>query len=94
MRPDLWKYLRQADQVTVSAGYFDETFIADANGNVTAKTKLDGDDLVVSSVQIGDTTPRPNKPQPAFGLNPLAYTVDNYSNVLLKSYYNQRWQKE
>jgi hypothetical protein len=57
------------------------------------KTKLDGDDLVISAVQLGDSTPRPNQPQPAFGLNPLAYVLDNYSNALLRSYYNKRWQK-
>lgn len=93
LRPDLWKYIPQAEQVTVSAGYVDETFIADMNGNVTGKTKLDGDDLVISTVQLSNTTPKPNRPQPVFGLNPLAYNVDNYSNALLKSYYNRHWQK-
>jgi predicted amidohydrolase len=92
LRPDLWKYIPQAEQVTVSAGYFDETFIADANGNVTAKTKLDGDDMVVSTVQLSETTPKPDRPQPAFGLNPLAYLLDNYSNAMFRSYYNRRWK--
>ncbi len=93
LRPDLWKYIPQADQVMVSAGYFEETFIADGDGNVMAKTKLDGDDLAVSTVQLSEITPYPNKPQPAFGLNALAYILDNYSNTLLKSYYYKHCQK-
>jgi hypothetical protein len=92
MRPDLWKYIPQADQVMVSAEYFDDTFIADTNGNLVAKTKLNGDDLAVSSVQIGETTPAPNQPQPSFGLSALAYALDGYSNATLKSYYDGNWR--
>jgi len=92
LRPDLWKYIPKADQIMVSAGYFDDTFIADADGNKLAKTKLDGDDFVVSTVQLNTTTPKPNQPQPAFGLPSSAYLLDNYSNVLLKSYYDKHWQ--
>lgn len=94
LRPDLWKYILHAEQVTVTTGYYDDTFIADANGNVMGKIKLDGDDLVVSTVQLSATTPRPNQPQPAFGLDPLAYMLDNYSNALLKSYYDNHWRTE
>jgi predicted amidohydrolase len=92
LRPDLWKYIPQAEQVTVSAGYFDETFVADANGNILGRTKQDGDDLVVSAVQLSDTTPKPNQPQPAFGLNVLAYILDNFSDAVLRSYYNKNWK--
>ena len=92
-RPDLWKYIRQAEEVLVSAGYFDETFIADASGNVTAKTKIDGDDLVVSTVSLTDTTPKPGQTQPLFGLSPLTYLLDTYSNVVLRSYYNSNWKR-
>jgi hypothetical protein len=89
----LWKYIPQADQVTVSAGYYDEAFIANANGNVVGKTKLDGDDLVVSTVQLSKTMPKPNKAQPVFGLPAQAYLLDNYSNMLLKPYYDRHWKE-
>lgn len=92
LRPDLWKYIPQAGEVTVSAEYYDDTFIADANGNVKAKTSLNGDDLVISAVQLSEATPQPLKRQPAFGLSPLTYILDGFSNSMLKSYYNKYWQ--
>jgi hypothetical protein len=91
-RPDLWKYISQAENITLSAGYFDDTFIADANGNSLARAKLNGDDLVVETVQLADKTPQPNLPQPKSGLGLLSYLVDFYVNAALKNYYNQRWQ--
>ncbi len=92
LRPDLWKYIPQAERVMISAGYYDETFIADGNGTMLGKTNLDEDDLTVAAVQLNQVTPRPNKPQPMFGLDSQAYLLDNYSNVLLNSYYNRHWQ--
>lgn len=91
-RPDLWKYISQSDKITISTGYFDDTFIADASGNPLARSKRNEDDLVVATVQLADQTPQPNLPQPKFGLGPLTYLVDSYVNAALKNYYNRRWQ--
>ncbi len=91
-RPDLWKYISQAEKIKISAGYFDDTFIADADGNLLAKTKVEGDDLVIASIQLADKPPQPKSlRQPAFGLGKLTYLVDNYINAILINYYNQRW---
>jgi len=92
LRPDLWKFISRAGEVTVSAEYFDETFVADANGNKLAQTNLNADDLVVSTVQLADSTPHPQVSQPAYGINPLAYPLDDSSNALMAAYYNQHWQ--
>jgi hypothetical protein len=92
-RPDLWKYIPQADQVTVTTGYYDDTFIADANGCVIAKTKINGDDLVVSTVQLREATPKPARPQPAFGLSASTYLLDGFVNTLMVSVYNKNWKK-
>ena len=92
LRPDLWKYVPQAEKITLSTGYFDNTFIADANGNPLAQTTLDGDDLTVAAVQLADQTPQPHLPQPKFGLSALPYLVDSFVDAALKNYYNQRWQ--
>lgn len=92
LRPDLWKYIRQAEEITISSGYFDDTFIADADGNVLAKTKLDNDDFVVAPVTLPDKTPQPTSPkQPASGLGAVTYLVDAYVNAILKNYYDKRW---
>ena len=92
LRPDLWKYVLQANQVTVSSGYYDETFIADASGHVIAKTKNNHDDLAVSTVHLSDETPKPIGHQPAFGLNASVYLMDRFVNALMVPYYNRHWQ--
>lgn len=91
-RPDLWKYISEAEKITISARYFDDTFIASASGNILAKTEIDGDDMVTATVQLADKTPQPNMPQPKFGLGILTYLVDSYVTMALKNYYNRHWQ--
>jgi hypothetical protein len=91
-RPDLWKYIPQAEKIHIEAGYFDQTFIADSNGEVLQRTKIDGDDFTVAQVELAEKTPVPLKPQPKINLSPLTYRVDEFVNALLVNYYNQRWQ--
>lgn len=88
-RPDLWKYIRQAEQVRLECGYFDETFIADACGQVLSRTQIDGDDLTVSSVELAANTPLPGQKQPKIGLSPLGYLADGLANRLLISCYEK-----
>jgi hypothetical protein len=89
-RPDLWKYIPQAEKIYIEAGYFDETFIADARGQVLTRTKIDGDDFAVAQVELAEKTPIPQTPQPKIDLSPLTYRVDELVNALLTNYYNQR----
>lgn len=93
LRPDLWKYIAQAEKIVIEAGYFDQTFIADANGQVLNRTTRDGDDLAVAQVELAEKTPVPQGAQPKIDLSPLTYWVDELVNALLVNYYNQRWQK-
>jgi len=89
-RPHLWKYISQAEKIILTTGYFDQTFIADANGQVLARTKIDGDDLTVTQVELTEKTPLPPSPQPKIDLYPLTYGVDALVNALLANVYNQR----
>lgn len=91
-RPDLWKYLPQADKIKIASDYFDETCIADASGRVLQRAQRDGDDLAVAQVTLGDAPPRPSGKQPAFGMSPMAYLADEMINALLGRYYEQRWK--
>ncbi len=91
-RPDLWKYVSQADEICFEARYYDQTFIADANGQVLKRTRLDGDDVAVAQVELAGKTPIPQAPQPKIDLSPLTYWADEMTNALLVEYYNQRWQ--
>jgi hypothetical protein len=91
-RPDLWKYIPRAEQARIESGYFDETYIADAQGNVLNRTKLDGDDVAVAQVPLAEKTPVPQTPQPKIDLSPLTYRADELTNAILTGYYNQRWK--
>lgn len=91
-RPDLWKYIPDAENILIEAGYFDQTFIADASGRVLARTTIDGDDLAVARVELVKKTPAPVIPQPKVDLYALTYWVDTLVNALLVREYNQRWQ--
>ncbi|PWH13911.1 MAG: hypothetical protein DDG60_09380 [Anaerolineae bacterium] len=92
-RPDLWKYIPQAEQITGEAGYFDETFIAGADGQVLARTTSDGDDLAVAETELAEHTPIPRSTQPRPGLSPLAYWADWFTNAALVSEY-RKWQNQ
>ncbi|MGC1375195.1 MAG: carbon-nitrogen hydrolase family protein [Anaerolineales bacterium] len=91
-RPDLWKYIPQAEKTRLEAGYFDEAFIADAQGNVLTRAKLDGDDVAVAEVTLAGKTPVPQTPQPKIDLSPLTYRADELANALLVGYYEKRWK--
>jgi hypothetical protein len=91
-RPDLWKYLRQAAEARAQAGYFDETFIADARGQVLSRASLDEDNLTVSKVQLAEKTPLPTGKQPKIDLSPLAYRAEELTNALLAPAYRQHRQ--
>jgi predicted amidohydrolase len=91
-RPDLWKYIPQAEKIYIESGYFDQTYIADANGQVLARTKIDGDDFAVAQVELAEKTPVPQKPQPKIDLSPLTYWVDEFAKSALTNYYNQHWK--
>ncbi len=93
VRPDLWKHVAKAEQIYGQAGYFDETFIANAQGQILNRTQLAGDDVAVAQVELAGKTPVPHNPQPRNDLSPLTYRADEMVNALLVNYYNQKWQK-
>lgn len=88
-RPDLWKFIPQAEKIIQTAGYFDETFIANARGQVLSRSQLNGDDLTVARVELAAQTPAPQTSQPKIDLSPLTYAADQLTNALLVNYYNQ-----
>jgi hypothetical protein len=88
-RPDLWKFIPQAENILQTAGYFDETFIAEARGQVLSRAQLNGDDLTVALVELAAQTPIPQMPQPKIDLSPLTYLADEMTNALLVGYYQQ-----
>ena len=88
-RPDLWKYISQAGKVFIESGYFDETFIADARGQVLSRASLNEDNLTVSTIELAEKQPVPQGIQPKNELSPLAYYADALTNALLVRNYRQ-----
>jgi len=90
MRPDLWKYIPQAGKILLESGYFNETFIADADGQVLAQTPGDEESFVIHSVTIADELPQARGKQPAFGMSRLAYFADWVVKQWMGGYYRKR----
>jgi len=90
LRPRLWKYIKDAGKVLAEAGYFSETYVAAADGNVLQRVTETGDALVVSEVELAEERPHPYQSQPTFGLSQAGYIVDWMANRLLDGYYRSR----
>jgi predicted amidohydrolase len=90
MRPRFWKYIPQAGKILMEAGYFNETYIADADGQVLAHVDGDVEGFVTHSITIADEPSQAHGKQPAFGLNWLAYfTADRLVNQWMGGYYRK-----
>lgn len=85
--PDLWKHLLHAPQARLESNYFNETYIADADGAILAQVKSGEEGFVISEIEIFETPPRPQGRQPRYGISPLAYVIDNALNILLTPVY-------
>lgn len=88
--PRLWKYLRQAEQVQVQAGYFQETFLADASGEVLARVSAGEEGFVIAEVELPDSPPPSKGKPPAYGLSVFSYLFDRYANLLLAGEYRRK----
>ncbi len=90
MRPDLWKHLADAEKILLESCYYNETYIAAANGQVLAQVQGDRDGFASSLVSIADAMPKAEGRQPAFGLHPLTYSLDAVAEPFLGNYYRIR----
>ena len=85
--PDLWKHLLRAPQARLEAGYLNETYVANAYGEILAKVDDEAEGYVIADVEVLDNPPRPQGRQPRYGLSPLTYALDNALNILLTPIY-------
>ena len=89
MRPDFWKYIWQVDTVRVEAGYFNETYIADAAGRVLQRVPPEVEAYALAEVVVADTPPQPHGKQPPFGISVFAYLLDAFANAALPKIYRR-----
>jgi predicted amidohydrolase len=88
--PRLWKYLPQADKIRVEAGYFEETYLADASGEVLAQVPAGEEGFVIAEVELPDSPPLSKGKPPAYGLSVFSYLFDRYANLLLAGEYKRK----
>jgi predicted amidohydrolase len=85
--PRLWKYLSQAGDVSLESSYFQETYIADAGGNVIRSVLPGVEGYAIAEVVLPEIPPKPRGKQPLFGISRLAYWMDAFANgVMVKEY--------
>jgi hypothetical protein len=64
-RPDLWKKLKDAPEVRLENGYFMQTKVVSADGQVLSRVTDDGDGFTLAEVTLPDAPPQPQaKTQP------------------------------
>lgn len=90
LRPDLWKHLPNAAKIRLECRYFNDSYIANANGDVLAQVTGSDEGFVTSLVSLAGSPPQPQGQPPAFGLNPLTYSVDVTMESFLGDYYRVR----
>ena len=89
MRPDFWKYISQTDAVRIETGYFNETYIADAAGQVLQRVPPEVEACALAEVALSDSPPQPRGEQPPFGISVFAYLPDAFANAVLPAVYRR-----
>jgi N-carbamoylputrescine amidase len=92
-RPDLWKYIPQADAVRVETGYYNETYVADAAGRVLQRVPPEVEAYTLAEMVLADTPPQPHGKQPPFGISAFAYWSDAFADWILASAYRRGIRK-
>jgi hypothetical protein len=71
-QPDFLEYVRQAQEVTLEAGYERYAKIIASDGQLLARVENDGDGFAVAEVTLADTPPQPTAAQPEMRLPEIA----------------------
>jgi predicted amidohydrolase len=85
----LWKYIPRADAVRIETGYFNETYVANAAGQVLQRVPPEIEACALAEVTLADAPPQPRGKQPPFGISVLAYVFDVYMNRLSSLVYRR-----
>lgn len=89
-RFDLLKYLPQAALMRGESGYFNDTWIADAFGNVLGQVAAEEEGYTLAEVTLADSPPQPTAAQPAFGISRVIYMIDQFANIALTPLYRRK----
>jgi len=91
--PPLWKHTSESEPPRIESGYFDESFIADANGLVLESVRPGLEGFALSSVSLPDALPQPVGKRPSFGIPKPSYWFDSFGNWILAFSYRKKLRK-
>lgn len=92
-RVDLWgKFLRSPD-VRVEMPFYQETWVANAEGEVLARVPAGVEGYARREVALPDCPPFSPGTQPPYGISPFAYLFDRLGNALLTPRYRRQVRK-
>lgn len=89
-RVDLWRRFLQTDTARVEMAYYDETWVADADGGIISRVPPGAEDYALAEIALPAPSLRPQQPQPTFGISSFAYLFDEAANLLLTPRYRRR----
>jgi hypothetical protein len=87
-RADLGKYLREAPDAVLEAGFGRYAKIIDANGSMITRVESDGDGFTIAEVELADAPHQPTEPQPKIRLPSIGYwAIDGFgANAMIPLY--------
>ncbi len=88
--PQLWQYIAQAERVQIETRYFNETYLADARGNVLERVPAEKEGYALAEIPIADAPPPDRGRQPSFGVSKFAYLFDAFANAVLVQEYRRK----
>lgn len=88
--PHLWKYLPEAPETRLTCGFYPQTKIVDAQGNILGQVTQDGDQFVVAEIELAETPPRPITYQPKSSFAPYAYFTSDWLTPSLMTWLYRR----
>ncbi|MBN1431089.1 MAG: carbon-nitrogen hydrolase family protein [Anaerolineae bacterium] len=90
--PALWRYFPRAAESRIESGFYQETYIADANGKMLDQVPAGSENYALSEIYLADAPPQPTGRQPGFGLTPLPYLIDALFNAAATPLYRRKIQ--
>jgi len=92
-RPDLWRYIPQGEAARITTGYLNETYVADAAGQVLRQVPPETEAYALAEVALADAPPQPQGKPPAYGVSAFVYLFDVVFNALLAPVYQRGVQR-
>jgi len=95
-QPKLWSKFKDAPEIMLEAGYFQQTKVIDSGGKVLSRVETSGDGYTLAEVQLADSPPHPaDSPLPRVGIPaPLLFLLDYVITALMIRLYREGTRRQ